>query len=63
LFLTRLTPDGADAPELASDAIALLTRHSWPGNVRELRNVMERAMAYAPIPKLLRAEHLPIATH
>ncbi len=63
LFLTRLTPEGDHPPELASDAIALLTRHTWPGNVRELRNVIERAMAYTPIPGLLRAEHLRIATN
>jgi transcriptional regulator with PAS, ATPase and Fis domain len=61
MFLRRLTPEGSDAPDLASDAVSALRAHSWPGNVRELRNVMERAMAYAPIPSVLRAEHLRIA--
>jgi transcriptional regulator with PAS, ATPase and Fis domain len=39
----------------------VLEGHTWPGNVRELRNVIERAMAYAPVPSVLRAEHLRIA--
>ncbi|MGV3592818.1 MAG: sigma-54-dependent transcriptional regulator [Gammaproteobacteria bacterium] len=30
--------------ELASDAAALLQRHTWPGNVRELENVIQRAL-------------------
>jgi transcriptional regulator with PAS, ATPase and Fis domain len=59
-FVIRLAPDGVGAPELGADAIAALTAHSWPGNVRELRNVIERAMAYAPVPAVLRAEHLRI---
>jgi hypothetical protein len=29
--------------------------------VRELRNLIERAMAYAPVPAVLHAEHLRIA--
>jgi transcriptional regulator with PAS, ATPase and Fis domain len=61
VFLRRLTPAGCETPELGSDAVARLNRHNWPGNVRELRNVIERAMAYAPIPQLLRAEHLRVA--
>jgi tetratricopeptide (TPR) repeat protein len=60
-FMTRLAPEGSEPPELASDAIAALKTHAWPGNVRELRNVLERAMAYAPIPRVLHAEHLRIA--
>jgi transcriptional regulator with GAF, ATPase, and Fis domain len=31
-------------PQLASDAIAGLTRHTWPGNVRELENVVESSL-------------------
>ena len=31
------------APELAADALELLSRQPWPGNVRELANVLERA--------------------
>jgi transcriptional regulator with GAF, ATPase, and Fis domain len=61
LFVSRLTPDGQSSPELAADSVAALKAHSWPGNVRELRNVIERAMAYTPIPPLLRAEHLRLA--
>jgi DNA-binding NtrC family response regulator len=34
------------APEIASDTLALLMRHSWPGNVRELKNVMRRAALF-----------------
>jgi predicted ATP-dependent protease len=59
-FIARLAPAGTEAPELASDAVAALRAHTWPGNVRELRNVIERAMAYAPIPSLLHAEQLRI---
>jgi transcriptional regulator with PAS, ATPase and Fis domain len=40
----------------------VLERYLWPGNVRELRNVIERAMAYAPVPSVLRAEHLRIGS-
>jgi len=45
---------------LGVDAVAALKTHSWPGNVRELRNVIERAMAYAPVPEVLGATHLRI---
>jgi transcriptional regulator with PAS, ATPase and Fis domain len=38
--------------------MAALQAHGWPGNVPELRNVIERAMAYSPVPAELRAEHL-----
>jgi sigma-54 dependent transcriptional regulator, acetoin dehydrogenase operon transcriptional activator AcoR len=37
---------------LAEDAIALLKAHLWPGNVRELRNVILRAAAVAPLPRI-----------
>jgi predicted ATP-dependent protease len=60
LFLTRLTPQGAEPPELGPDAITALKAHSWPGNVRELRNVIERALAYAPGAALLAADQLRI---
>jgi hypothetical protein len=62
LFIGRLTPEGTTPPELSSGAVSALKAHSWPGNVRELRNVIERAMAYAPIPAELGAEHLRIVT-
>jgi len=58
LFVRRLAI--TDPPELGEDAVHALREHSWPGNVRELRNVIERAMAYAPLPSVLSAEHLRI---
>jgi predicted ATP-dependent protease len=61
LFIERLAPEGAPAPELGPEAVNALTQHAWPGNVRELRNVIERAMAYAPVPAVLGAEHLRLA--
>ena len=63
VFLARMTPEGSHAPELGSDAVVGLMAHSWPRNVRELRNVIERALAYTPIPSVLRAEHLCIAAN
>nr|HEX4315107.1 sigma 54-interacting transcriptional regulator [Kofleriaceae bacterium] len=47
-FLRTLTRDRARAPALSPDATDALRAHAWPGNVRELRNVVERALAYAP---------------
>jgi tetratricopeptide (TPR) repeat protein len=60
LFIGRLAPEPGHPPELGADAVQALRAHSWPGNVRELRNVIERAMAYAPVPEVLRVEHLRI---
>jgi hypothetical protein len=60
MFVERLTPEGQERPELGADAMAALEGYPWPGNVRELRNVTERAMAYAPVPSILRAQHLRI---
>ena len=60
LFIARLAPDSNAPPELGGDAVHALRQHHWPGNVRELRNVLERAMAYAPVPDVLHAEHLRI---
>jgi transcriptional regulator with GAF, ATPase, and Fis domain len=34
----------AKLPELAPNAVDLLTAYHWPGNVRELQNVIERAL-------------------
>jgi transcriptional regulator with PAS, ATPase and Fis domain len=50
---------GARAPEVAPDAVAVLTRHAWPGNVRELRTVMERAMVLSR-GEAVRREHILI---
>jgi MoxR-like ATPase len=58
VFLARLTEPGKVPPRLAPDAVARLVGHSWPGNVRELRNVIDRVMAFAPRPEVIRAEHL-----
>jgi hypothetical protein len=60
MFIARLAPDAAAPPELAADAVQALRQYGWPGNVRELRNVIERAMAYAPVPEVLHTEHLRI---
>jgi transcriptional regulator with GAF, ATPase, and Fis domain len=51
-FARQLAPDGR-APAFAPDALAALRAHAWPGNARELKNVIARAMAYAPAPVLL----------
>jgi len=60
LFLSRSMTQGGSPPALTDDALAALAQHSWPGNVRELRNVMERVMAYTPVPAVLTASHLRI---
>ena len=62
MFIARLAPEPQRPPELGADAVQALRAHSWPGNVRELRNVIERAMAYAPVPEVLHVEHLRIPT-
>jgi hypothetical protein len=62
LFISRMVPEGTEPPQLAVDALSALKAHRWPGNVRELRNMIERAMAYTPIPRILHANDLRIAT-
>ena len=57
-FLARHAASGDQPASLAPDAIVKLMGHAWPGNVRELRNALERAMAFAPRPTTLHAEHL-----
>ena len=57
-FVRANTPAGSDPPVLAPDAVARLAAHAWPGNVRELRNVIERSMAFAPLPAVLTAKHV-----
>ena len=61
LFIARLAPEGSEPPQLAQDAVAALMAHRWPGNVRELRNMVERAMAYTPVARVLHAKDLRIA--
>jgi transcriptional regulator with PAS, ATPase and Fis domain len=46
---------------LSPDAVSTLLSHNWPGNVRELRNVIERSLAFAPVPSVLDGEHLRIS--
>ena len=36
------------APELSSEALAVLRAHTWPGNVRELEHWIESAVVLAP---------------
>jgi len=45
-------------PALSEDAVAKLQAQKWPGNVRELRNVIERSLAYSPLPEVLTAADL-----
>jgi len=59
-FVRNLTPAGHEPPVLAPDALTALSAHRWPGNVRELRNVIERSLAFEPLPPVLGAEHLRI---
>lgn len=61
MFIERLTPDGEERPELGADGLAALEEYGWPGNVCELRNVLERAMAHAPVLRVLGAENLRIS--
>lgn len=58
-FLRDLSKSaGRKAPLLSSEARARLTGHGWPGNVRELRNVLDRTLAFEPVPEVLRAQDL-----
>ncbi len=59
-FLAELTPPGEKPPLLSPDALAALAEHDWPGNVRELRNVMERAVAARPAPRVLGRDHIQL---
>jgi transcriptional regulator with PAS, ATPase and Fis domain len=59
-FVRELTPTGQEPPLIGPEALTALNAHSWPGNVRELRNVIERSLAFEPLPPVLGAEHLRI---
>jgi transcriptional regulator with PAS, ATPase and Fis domain len=61
MFLAKLSSH-EERPELGVEAVAALEQHTWPGNVRELRNVIERAMAFSPVPPVLNASHLRISS-
>lgn len=43
---------------ISNDAMEILRKQDWPGNVRELRNVLERAINFAPN-GIIDIEHLP----
>lgn len=60
-FIKQFTPTGQEPPVLAPDAVATLVAHAWPGNVRELRNVIERSLAFEPLPSLLTADQLRLS--
>lgn len=56
-FLRELSGK-SEPPVLSPDAVAKLWGHDWPGNVRELRSVLERSLAFEPVPRVLDALHL-----
>ncbi|MBW2734201.1 MAG: sigma 54-interacting transcriptional regulator [Deltaproteobacteria bacterium] len=60
-FIRSLTPAGSTPPPLSQDATTALLAYAWPGNVREVRNVIDRALAFSPLPLRLTAEHLRIS--
>ncbi|HYW55734.1 MAG TPA: sigma 54-interacting transcriptional regulator [Polaromonas sp.] len=47
---------GDRQPELAPDALALLSAQTWRGNIRELRNVLEQAVMRSDSPNIDRAQ-------
>ena len=55
LFLQQQDPDTRFSPE----AVEALVRYSWPGNVRELRNMVSKALIFAPGP-CIAASDLPL---
>jgi len=57
-FIRSFTPADASTPRLSPDAVVALRAHPWLGNVRELRNVLERTLAFSPLPTVITAEHL-----
>ncbi|MBK7861859.1 MAG: sigma-54-dependent Fis family transcriptional regulator [Archangiaceae bacterium] len=60
-FVRAMTPEGNDPPALSPDGIAALLAHPWPGNARELRNVIERTLAFSPVPPVLNAQRFALA--
>lgn len=47
---------GAEAPELASDAIAALAAHAWPGDLPELDAVLVRTLLASPAARITAKE-------
>jgi transcriptional regulator of acetoin/glycerol metabolism len=45
-----------------SGAERVLTTYAWPGNVRELRNVIERTLAFEPLPPVIAAGDLRLGS-
>jgi two-component system, NtrC family, response regulator HydG len=41
-----------DVEGLSPEALVILQEYDWPGNIRELRNVIERAVALCPGPRV-----------
>jgi DNA-binding NtrC family response regulator len=58
-FLGRDAGASGTAPEIASEAIEVLARHSWPGNLRELAAALRDARGDAA-GKRIEAGHLPL---
>ena len=50
-----------NAPRIADEAMALLTRYDWPGNVRQLENALFRAVVLADGDEITVAEFPQIA--
>jgi DNA-binding NtrC family response regulator len=48
--------NGERQPELAPDALALLSAQTWRGNIRELRNVLEQAVMRSDSQSISRAQ-------
>jgi MoxR-like ATPase len=59
-FMQDLIPEGTATPRISQDAMEALLAHRWPGNAREVRNVVARAVAFSPLPKVLTTEHLRV---
>jgi DNA-binding NtrC family response regulator len=47
-MLETFAPRSGQPARLSDDAMSALMRYAWPGNLRELRNVLERAVFFAP---------------
>jgi DNA-binding NtrC family response regulator len=59
-FIERFAEEvaGIGPKQISADALERLRGYDYPGNVRELKNVIERAMTYAP-GRVIGVEHLP----
>jgi DNA-binding NtrC family response regulator len=61
IVATAAARTGTPPPAITPAAATVLQAHDWPGNVRELRNVLERAMLFAPGGRI-DSEHLVFDT-